>query len=212
MSYEYQKWARLQVIAGSAKAVLVSLSHFVNRDGQCWPSHQTVAFETGLSISSVERAIRKLKKEGFIQVQPRKIRHTNLYIFPRSYPQVNPSHRRVYENKPVKSNDKPVRVTGQTRHPDVLTVMNSHIELSDNKKQEEQKMNNPKDSAENVQGLIDQAFDLDQTEVPRIVQLMREDPNFRIACKCRSDGIRKAFEQQIYGKAEDRLRTIDAYH
>lgn len=212
MSYEYQKWARSQVIAGSAKAVLVSLSLFVNEKGQCWPSYETLAFETGLSRKTIQRSVQKLYKLGLIHIENRKIKHSNLYTLGKSYPQVNRSQRPVYQKQTGQMENKQVTVSSQTGHSDLLSSMNIHIELDKNKKQEEQKMNNPKDSAENVQCLIDQAFDLDQTEVPRIVQLMREDPNFRIACKCRSDGIRKAFEQQIYGKAEDRLRTIDAYH
>lgn len=141
MSYEPIKWARSQTIKGIPKSVLVSLSHFVNENRQCWPSYETLSLETGFSVKSVQRAVNFLEEKGFIKIERRQIKHTHVYIFPNSYPQANRSHSPVYKNKQVKSTTKQVTQSSQTGHSDLLTPMNYYKELEFNKNEHDQKMN-----------------------------------------------------------------------
>lgn len=202
VSYECQKWARSQNIGGSPKMILVTLSLFVNNKYQCWPSYKTLAFETGLSVKTVERALKKLEDDGFVHIERRKIKHTHLYTFPKSYTQVNQTLCLVSKNKPDILTNKPDTVSLQTRHHDVLTPKNSHIESFLIKKQEEQKMY--KWSYEE-QSVVDQAFDPSQTEVEPIVQLIRQSPLFAMAQKARSAEMRSGFQKTLYWEAKHTL-------
>lgn len=71
----------------SAKAVLVFqnlLSHMNYRTMECWPSLKKIAAECKLSLSSVQRGIRELLKEGLITKESRfRDNHSqtsNLYV------------------------------------------------------------------------------------------------------------------------------------
>jgi hypothetical protein len=52
----------------TAKAVLLAVAYHANRHGRAWPSLATLSCETGLSRSTVQRAIKKLTESGHLQV------------------------------------------------------------------------------------------------------------------------------------------------
>lgn len=72
MSYDVNRAVRT-VKTGSPrdKAVLFLLADMADDDGLAYPSVRTIAEFTELSKSSVERALRELRKKGFFFVEKR---------------------------------------------------------------------------------------------------------------------------------------------
>jgi DNA-binding transcriptional MocR family regulator len=56
---------------GSARQVLVAIAYRANQYGNCWPSINTIVDDSGLSRSTVWRALEELKEMGEIGVSPR---------------------------------------------------------------------------------------------------------------------------------------------
>lgn len=54
-----------------AKSVYCCLKDHADRQGQCWPSIATIARETGLSRSTVKRAILDLERAGYLKKEQR---------------------------------------------------------------------------------------------------------------------------------------------
>ncbi len=54
-----------------AKAVYIYLRDRANRDGQSWPSLQTIAKDLTLSKSTVKRAIADLRAAGYLETEQR---------------------------------------------------------------------------------------------------------------------------------------------
>lgn len=54
-----------------AVAVYLVLNEYADREGYCFPSLKTIAQGTGLSKSTVKRAIKDLTETGFIQKEKR---------------------------------------------------------------------------------------------------------------------------------------------
>ena len=54
-----------------AVTVYLCMKQYSNKHGQCFPSIKTLAKSSGLSVSTVKRAINDLEKEGFIKKQNR---------------------------------------------------------------------------------------------------------------------------------------------
>ena len=57
---------RLRPYGGAVYAVWICLGSHVGESGGCYPSLRTIARETGYSLSTVQRAIEGLEKEGLI--------------------------------------------------------------------------------------------------------------------------------------------------
>ena len=56
-------------LSSKARLVLFVLStHMNNTCGSCWPGQRTIAEETGLSRSTVQRALEECKEKGWIRV------------------------------------------------------------------------------------------------------------------------------------------------
>lgn len=60
MSVHHLNWVWSQTIPMAAKFVLTYLAHRANNEGVCWPKMVTISRDTGLSRSSVYRAIEYL--------------------------------------------------------------------------------------------------------------------------------------------------------
>lgn len=54
-----------------AVAVYIYLTDRANKEQQCWPAIPTIAHELHLSISTVRRALRDLRKAGFVETEQR---------------------------------------------------------------------------------------------------------------------------------------------
>lgn len=52
-----------------AKAVYIYLRDRANRDGQSWPSLQTISHDLALSKSTVKRAVADLKAAGYLETE-----------------------------------------------------------------------------------------------------------------------------------------------
>lgn len=63
-------------------AVLLALSGYSNRNGECWPSIKKMARALGMSDSTVKRGVRHLRKVGLVRIIGR-TRHgmgINIYL------------------------------------------------------------------------------------------------------------------------------------
>lgn len=49
------------------KLVLIALHTYANKQGECWPSVQTLMDDCSLSKSSILRAVRGLEEHGYIE-------------------------------------------------------------------------------------------------------------------------------------------------
>lgn len=54
-----------------AVTVYIYLFDRANKDGECWPAIRTIANELKLSQSTVRRALKDLRKAGFITTEQR---------------------------------------------------------------------------------------------------------------------------------------------
>lgn len=67
MSNRALKWARELPIRSPAKGVLIVLADRYNDETQkCFPSHKTIARDSGFAVSTVKQALKKLQKAGLI--------------------------------------------------------------------------------------------------------------------------------------------------
>jgi hypothetical protein len=56
---------------GSQKLVMLCLADFSNDDGACWPSIETIARKSGVSVTTVKTTINQLIKDGWLSKQSR---------------------------------------------------------------------------------------------------------------------------------------------
>jgi len=54
------------IVRGPARAVLMALADRANDFGKCWPSHATIARDSGVCVSTVKTALRNLRAAGFV--------------------------------------------------------------------------------------------------------------------------------------------------
>ena len=68
MSYKVQNLAwKVEGLKPSTKFVLIALCDYANKQKfTAWPSHNSIAKRTGLSVSSVQRAIKSLCDLGLL--------------------------------------------------------------------------------------------------------------------------------------------------
>ena len=85
MSYVVQNLAwKVEGLKPSTKFVLIALCDYANKQKfTAWPSHNSIAKKTGLSISSVQRAIKRLRDHDLLSYRNRYDKKgqklTNLY-------------------------------------------------------------------------------------------------------------------------------------
>lgn len=63
----------------SERLVLVTLSSFANKEGECFPSLSTIATRSGLSRKTVQRAIPSLEEKGLLSVTRYFDKEKNMY-------------------------------------------------------------------------------------------------------------------------------------
>jgi hypothetical protein len=79
MSFQAMTWAVGQDLPCKEKMVLMMLANRTNQDtGRCDPSHKRLAFDCGLSESSVKRAISQLSERGLLNIEQRLFGDVNL--------------------------------------------------------------------------------------------------------------------------------------
>lgn len=66
MSYKATNWAYELPLKGSAKPVLTALADMADEEGTCYPGQDMLAQMTGMSVSSVGRALKRLEQLGLI--------------------------------------------------------------------------------------------------------------------------------------------------
>lgn len=71
MGYDAVRWALMQTARCQDKLVLAVIAHFADKSQKSWPSVRTIAVTCGLSVSSVNRSLAKLKELGLITIEPR---------------------------------------------------------------------------------------------------------------------------------------------
>lgn len=98
-------WAIAQKITGPEKAVLIVLANRASADGTCFPGRSRIAFESGLSESTVLRSLRLLEFHGRLSIQNR-LGSSNSYRL----------HLTELDDQP--SQDGGVSLTGEGCQPD----------------------------------------------------------------------------------------------
>ena len=130
MSYIVQNLAwKVEGLKPSTKFVLIALCDYANKQKfTAWPSHNSIAKRTGLSISSVQRAVKSLCDFGLLSYRNRYDERghklTNLY-------QINFS--RLYELTFIP--DNVVRMTPPPSHDDrrgIVTVTDKPLQQTFN--------------------------------------------------------------------------------
>jgi len=72
MSNRAQAWAwEQQGLSTSEKYVLVAMGDNASEDGECWPGHRFIARKTGLSRTTIRKAINSLEEKGRVTVTQR---------------------------------------------------------------------------------------------------------------------------------------------
>jgi len=71
LSIAAMNWAWQLRLKPTVKFVLMALADVCDDEGYCWPSVPTLANKTCLDDRSVQRILKKLKADGWVQVQPR---------------------------------------------------------------------------------------------------------------------------------------------
>ncbi|MCX6879476.1 MAG: helix-turn-helix domain-containing protein [Verrucomicrobia bacterium] len=66
MSNQLLQEVRKLPVKGPAKAVLMTLADHADENWRCWPSHLTIATESGVCKATVKNALRKLKCDGLL--------------------------------------------------------------------------------------------------------------------------------------------------
>lgn len=77
--------AILSTLGPAALGVYTYLAKRCNRDGQCWPSYDTIAADCGIQRRYAMRVIKALEDEGFVVVERRRGRSgndSNLFTLP----------------------------------------------------------------------------------------------------------------------------------
>jgi hypothetical protein len=64
-------WAFDQRIPANIKIVLLSLADNANDDGYCWPSQETIAYKSSVSVRNLRRLIAQLEERGLVTVERR---------------------------------------------------------------------------------------------------------------------------------------------
>ena len=102
--HQWQRAIRDMPLDKSAKTVAYALASRMNRAGCCWPGKARLAADTGYSVRTMDRAVRRLEQAGLVDVR-RRPPAPNLYTarLPRHHDGVTPS--------PV--TDNPVTMTGE---------------------------------------------------------------------------------------------------
>lgn len=83
MAWDHVLWAARRAGAPDAIAhhVLLQIATHTNARGRAWPSIPTLAGETGLGVTTVRRAVRRLELAGALEVIHRRGRACE-YLFP----------------------------------------------------------------------------------------------------------------------------------
>lgn len=66
MSYKATNWAYEMNLTGPAKPVLVALADMADEDASCYPGQDRLSEMTGMSVSTVARALRRLETLGLL--------------------------------------------------------------------------------------------------------------------------------------------------
>jgi hypothetical protein len=71
MSFELVQWSFASRVSGTAKYLLVFLSHHSQPDGYSWHANRNIADTMGLSLSAIKNSLCTLQDSGLITVNAR---------------------------------------------------------------------------------------------------------------------------------------------
>lgn len=129
MSVKAITWAK-SVRTGSAsrKAVLLVLADYAGVDNSaCWPSQETIAFETEMTERNVRRCLADLEKMGLIARQPRWVDHrgrnTDVITLRVGSEEGLPDN---LSGKPINRTNEAINRTSATDQPDICDRSTGH--------------------------------------------------------------------------------------
>ncbi|CAB4185931.1 Helix-turn-helix domain containing protein [uncultured Caudovirales phage] len=108
----------------STRMVAIALADYANTDtGHCWPSIANLARRSGLSLRQVQRCLREIETEGWIERDGVHRVGTNLWIWRKRFRVVGDTH----VTPPVTPVSPPHRGTGVTPVSPEPLVLNHQI-------------------------------------------------------------------------------------
>ena len=82
MSFQAMAWALKQPAKTNEKFLLIVIANYADERGHAWPSVERLCLDTGMARATVQRALRKLERNGFITCHKRvrgQLQTSNLY-------------------------------------------------------------------------------------------------------------------------------------
>jgi Helix-turn-helix domain len=138
-SYQYPAAVREHsVTQGAAKHVLLTLATYADDNGECYPSHATLASNTGLSLRTIERVMKEIPADELQVVQKGKAagRPTvyRITVNPRQADGCQVPNSRQNDNSQDNNSrhgdgSTPVNLSLNSRHGDGLTTNELPIEV-----------------------------------------------------------------------------------
>jgi transcription initiation factor IIE alpha subunit len=119
-------------LPATQKLVLIVLADFYNEEsGKAWPSQDTLCTVTGLSLRSINRAIRELKRKGHIKVwkersagqYPHNAYRINHAPQRHMVEKVGAKNNQTTRQKERKKNDKNFRIAAERRGVSRVTAI-----------------------------------------------------------------------------------------
>ena len=83
MSFQAMAWALKQPAKTNEKFLLIVIANYADERGHAWPSVERLSVDTGMARATIQRALRKLEKSGFISCHKRvrgQLQTSNLYV------------------------------------------------------------------------------------------------------------------------------------
>lgn len=128
MSIEALSWAFDQNLHPTQKVLLLAIANYSDEDGWCFPSQETLAEKSSLSVATVRRTTTKLVEAGLVEVELR-YSHTTGYRTSNGYHlPLNVSGRPTAHRSTVSGRREPsvksstTRARGKTSEPEKVLI------------------------------------------------------------------------------------------
>ena len=70
----------MRELSANAKLVYMMLLSYAWKDGSCFPGQERMAYDLGVHLNTIGRALQELQSHGLIEIQRRGLQKTNRYI------------------------------------------------------------------------------------------------------------------------------------
>ncbi|UFZ02931.1 helix-turn-helix domain-containing protein [Bradyrhizobium ontarionense] len=109
MSWQATAWAVEQIVGPPArKLLLLVLANYADEHGICWPSQDTLAANTGMSLDTVQRQTKKLQDGGFLTISrpPKRRGQWQTFVYQLHMPSLTRPQNAARSNADIASPDR----------------------------------------------------------------------------------------------------------